>query len=55
MLLLIGYLRLAILDPLAARRGEVPLFFHRLRPVQMLIPIVAVLALLVRDLVRRVS
>ncbi len=51
-LLLIGYLSLAVLDPLAARRGEVPLFFASLRPVQMLIPIAAITAILVRDLVR---
>ena len=51
-LLLVGYLSLAILDPLAARRGEAPLFFARLRPVQMLIPIVALLAILARDALR---
>ncbi len=51
-LLLIGYLSLAVLDPLAARRGEAPLFFAKLRPVQMLIPITAIAAILVRDLVR---
>ena len=51
-LLLIGYVSLAVLDPLAARRGEAPLFFARLRPVQMLIPIVSMLAILVRDLHR---
>ena len=51
-LLLVGYLSLAILDPLAARRGEVPLFFARLRPLQMLLPILSVLAILLRDLTR---
>lgn len=51
-LLLIGYISLAILDPLAARRGEAPLFFARLRPLQMLIPIVSLIALIIRDLVR---
>ena len=49
-LLLIGYASLAVLDPLAARRGEAPLFFARLRPVQMAIPIVSILVILVRDL-----
>ncbi len=43
-LLLAGYASLFILDPLAARRGEAPLYFARLRPWQMAIP-VAVLAL----------
>lgn len=52
LLLLVGYMSLAILDPLAARRGEAPLFFERLRPVQMLIPIVAVVAIIVLDGVR---
>ncbi len=47
-LLLAGYASLAVLDPLAARRGEVPLFFERLRPVQMLIPIVCLIAIGVR-------
>lgn len=51
-LLLAGYVSLATLDPLAARRGEVPLFFARLRPVQMLIPILASIALLILDWVR---
>ena len=46
-LLLVGYTSLAVLDPLAARSGEAPLFFARLRPVQMLIPIASLAALLV--------
>ncbi|WP_102961359.1 DUF3429 domain-containing protein [Mangrovicella endophytica] len=31
-----GFLSLAVLDPIAARRGEAPRFFARLRPSQML-------------------
>ncbi len=51
-LLLLGYVSLAVLDPLAARRGEAPLFFERLRPLQMAIPIVSLLAIVVHDLLR---
>lgn len=43
--LTVGYLSIAILDPLAARRREAPLFFARLRPVQMAIPIGSLIAL----------
>ena len=46
--LVIGYLSIAVLDPIAARRSEAPLFFARLRPVQMAIPIVSLLALAFR-------
>ena len=46
-LLLVGYVSLAVVDPLAARRGEAPLFFARLRPVQMLIPVASLAALIV--------
>ncbi len=34
-LLIVGYVAIAVLDPIAARRGEAPLFFERLRPFQM--------------------
>ena len=42
-----GYGTLAVADPIAARRREVPIYFRRLRPVQMLVPTasLAVLAL----------
>ncbi|MBP0616550.1 DUF3429 domain-containing protein [Jiella mangrovi] len=40
-----GFVSLAILDPIAARNGEAPLFFASLRPIQMGIPIVALIAL----------
>lgn len=46
-LLLAGFLSLAVLDPWAARRGEAPLFFQRLRPVQMAIPVVCLGLILV--------
>lgn len=36
---LAAFLSLAVIDPWAARRGEAPLFFTRLRPVQM--PLIA--------------
>ena len=42
--LLAGYASLAIADPLAARRQEAPLFFTRLRPVQMLVPVACLAA-----------
>jgi hypothetical protein len=45
-LLLAGHLALAVLDPWAARRGEAPLFFARLRPPQMFVPVAGLAALL---------
>lgn len=45
--LVLGFASLIALDPLAARRGEVPLFFARLRPLQMLIPVACLVVLLV--------
>lgn len=47
-LLIAGYTSVAILDPLAARRREVPLFFARLRPLQMLVPIAGLGSVLLR-------
>lgn len=41
LLQLLGYTTMAIYDPAAAREGEVPRYFQRLRPVQMLLPIVS--------------
>ncbi len=40
-LLATGFASLAVLDPSAARRQEAPLFFARLRPIQMAIPVTA--------------
>ena len=45
MLLVIGYASIARLDPEAAQHGEVPDFFARLRPLQMLLPIGSLLVL----------
>ncbi|KQP38495.1 hypothetical protein ASF49_05770 [Methylobacterium sp. Leaf104] len=45
-LLLLGFSAIAVLDPIAARRGEAPLFFARLRPVQIPIAILSLAALL---------
>lgn len=45
-LLALAYATIGVLDPIAARAGEAPLFFARLRPVQMIIPVVSLLALL---------
>ena len=43
-LLIVGFLSLEILDPIAARRLEAPLSFARLRPAQMAVPLVCLLA-----------
>ena len=45
-LLLLGYGAVAVLDPRAARRGEAPLFFARLRPYQMPLAVIGLAALL---------
>ena len=45
-LALLGFLALMILDPIAARRGQAPLFFARLRPPQLAIAVVSLAALL---------
>jgi hypothetical protein len=46
-LLLIGYVSVIVLDVPAARRLEAPPYFARLRPLQMLIPIVCLGYLLI--------
>ena len=51
-LLVIGYLSLEILDPIAARKLEAPLYFARLRPIQMAIPVLCLLATIVLCVVR---
>ena len=43
---LIGYVAILVLDPIAARRGQAPLFFARLRPPQMMIAVLSLSALL---------
>lgn len=47
-LLVVGYGSIAVLDPPAARRGEAPAFFARLRPPQMAVALVGLVALLLR-------
>ncbi len=49
-LLMIGYTTIAVLDPIAARRGEAPLFFERLRPFQMPLAVLGLGALLAHRL-----
>ncbi|MDY8108395.1 DUF3429 domain-containing protein [Fulvimarina sp. 2208YS6-2-32] len=39
-----GYLALAILDPISARKGRAPLYFAKLRPLQMVLPIASLAA-----------
>ncbi|WP_428486805.1 DUF3429 domain-containing protein [Rhodopila sp.] len=51
-LLIVGYASIGVLDPVAASYREAPLFFKRLRPVQMLVP-VASLAVIVVHIVAR--
>lgn len=48
-LLLLGYASETVLGPVAAERDEAPRYFARLRPVQMLIPIGSLAALLLWD------
>ncbi|MFE1597355.1 DUF3429 domain-containing protein [Methylobacterium sp. ID0610] len=48
-LLLAGYGLVALLDPLAARSGEAPRHFARLRPVQIPLALVSLAALLVLE------
>lgn len=47
-LLMLGFLSIALLDPRAARRGEVPAHFARLRPPQMAAGVLALGAMLAR-------
>jgi hypothetical protein len=44
--LLAAYASVFILDPVAARRGEAPLYFARLRPGQLAIPVAALVLML---------
>jgi hypothetical protein len=46
-LVLVGFLLITILDPIAARQGQAPLFFARLRPPQMMIAVGSLVAVLV--------
>lgn len=51
-LLLIGFAGVLVLDPIAARTGEAPLFFARLRPPQMAIACVSLVLALTGLLLR---
>lgn len=51
-LLIVGYASIAVLDPAAATRREAPLFFRRLRPVQMLVPVIGLGAVVAALLIR---
>ena len=44
--LLIGFVAIMIIDPIAARKGQAPLFFARLRRPQMMIAVLSLGALL---------
>lgn len=46
-LLTIGYASIAVLDPMAARKGEAPPHFARLRPPQMGIALLGLIGLIV--------
>jgi hypothetical protein len=45
---LVGYATMALYDPQAAEDGEVPRYFARLRPIQMIIPVVSLAILVMR-------
>lgn len=49
--LIVGFCLILVLDPIAARNGEAPLFFARLRPLQIPIAIVS-LAIMMAALLR---
>lgn len=46
---IIGFAAIMVLDPVAARKGQAPLSFARLRPPQMAIVLVSLIALFVRS------
>ena len=45
---LVGFVATMVLDPIAARRGQAPLFFARLRPPQIVVASLAALLASVR-------
>lgn len=47
-LLVLGYALVIVLDPLAARRGDAPAHFARLRPPQMALALASLVALILR-------
>ncbi|MCQ8279566.1 DUF3429 domain-containing protein [Acetobacteraceae bacterium KSS8] len=46
LLLLLAFAGMGVLDPIAARRGETPLYFAGLRPLQMALPSAALIGLI---------
>lgn len=52
LLLVLGYASVAILDPIAARNGEAPAHFARLRPPQMGLALIGLIALMVETVSR---
>lgn len=48
LLTLVAYASLGVLDPIAAKRKEAPIYFARLRPFQMSVAVLALLILLVQ-------
>ena len=44
----LGYATMALFDPASARRNEVPQYFARLRPIQMMLPLACIASLLLR-------
>ncbi len=51
-LLAVGFTSVAVLDPVAVKYREVPPFFARLRPLQMMVPILSLAAVGARLLLR---
>lgn len=51
-LLLVGFSMIVVLDPIAARNGQAPLFFARLRPTQIPIAVASLAAVLASLIVR---
>jgi hypothetical protein len=51
-LLVLGYASILVLDPIAARRGEAPAHFARLRPPQMGLALLGLVALMVETVAR---
>ena len=51
---LAGFASMAVLDPIAARHGEAPRYFARLRPVQLLIPLASLGIVLACVISRRI-
>ena len=53
-MLVLGYATLAIVDPISARRGRAPAHFETLRPLQMGVALIGLIALIVEWCVTKV-